>query len=327
MVRGSRAGSAQAAGAARRARAGLARAAEAAAQNAAATGYVSGWRLVRHLPERAALAGFRTAADQVHRRNGRSVRRLRSNLARVMPDLDEAALDELTREGVRSYLRYWAESFRLPAWPTDDLVARTRTVGEENLRRPYDEGRGVVAALPHMANWDWAGAWACATGVPLTTVAERLRPERLYDEFVAFRSSLGMQILPLTGDGSTFDRLVEVAGSGGFVCLLADRDLSRTSVQVDLCGAPARMPSGPAVLARRTGAPLVPTTLHYEGPGLVITFHDPVPAVPGAEGVAAMMQQVADRFSEGIRAHPQDWHMMQRVFAEDLEPRPDRAGD
>ena len=81
-------------------------------------------------------------------------------------------LEELTHEAVRSYLRYWRESFRLPAWPTDDLVRRTRTVGEHHLRDAFDRGRGVVAALPHMANWDWAGAWACATGMPLTTVAE-----------------------------------------------------------------------------------------------------------------------------------------------------------
>ena len=298
---------------------GVRAAAEAASQNAAALGYVSGWRLVRLLPERTALGVFARAADEVYRRNGKSVQRLRANLARVRPGLDAAQLDELTHAGVRSYLRYWAESFRLPAWPTDDLVRRTRTVGEHYLRDAYAEG-GVVIALPHMANWDWAGAWACATGMPLATVAERLKPERLYDEFVEFRSSLGMRILPLSGDDSTFERLVEYALGGGLVCLLADRDLSRTGVEVQLCGHRARMPRGPAVLARRTGAPLVPATLAYDGPDLVITFHAPVPQVEGEGSVAAMMQQVADRFTEGFRAHPEDWHMMQRVFADDLDP-------
>ena len=177
-----------------------------------------------------------------------------------------------------------------------------------------------MVALPHMANWDWAGTWGCATGMPLATVAERLQPERLYDEFVAYRNTLGMEILPLTGGDAVMPRLEEWARGGGLVCLLADRDLSRTGVEVDLCGAPARMPRGPAVLARRTGAPLVPATLHYDGPDLVVTVHPPVPPVEGDAGLVEMMQGVADAFTGGLRAHPQDWHMMQRVFVDDLAP-------
>jgi phosphatidylinositol dimannoside acyltransferase len=304
-------------------RSALGRAAEAASQNAVAFGYVSGWRLVRLLPERAALAVFARIADSVHRREGRSVRRLRANLARVRPDLDEEALHRLTHAAVRSYLRYWAESFRLPSWPMDDVVRRTRIVGEHNVRDAYAAGNGVVVPLPHMANWDWAGAWGCATGMPLTTVAERLRPERLYDEFVAFRASLGMEILP-AGDPSTFPTLVERVRAGRLVPLLADRDLSRSGVEVRLCGEPARMPRGPAELARRTGAPLVPATLAYDGPELVVTFHPPVPHVEGEDGVVEMMQAVADRFTDALRAHPADWHMMQRVFVADLRlPSPD----
>ena len=297
-------------------RRGLARAAEAASHNAVALGYVSAWRLVRLLPERTALGLFERAADGVYRRDGRSVRRLRANLSRVRPDLDERALDKLTHQAVRSYLRYWTESFRLPSWPIDDVVRRTRTVNESVLREAYAQGRGVVIPLPHMANWDWAGAWACATGMPLTTVAERLQPERLYDEFVAYRASLGMEILP-AGDPATFPTLIERARAGRLICLLADRDMSRAGVEVVLCGETAKMPRGPAELSRRTGAPLIPATLHYDGPELVITFHGPVPPAEGDQGVAAMMQAVADVFAEGFRAHPQDWHMMQRVFVAD----------
>jgi KDO2-lipid IV(A) lauroyltransferase len=295
----------------------LGRAAEAASQNAVALGYVSAWRLVRLLPERSALRLFAQIGDSVYRRDGRSVQRLRANLARVRPDLDAAALDDLTHRAVRSYLRYWTESFRLPSWPIEDVVRRTRTVHEEILRDAHAEGNGVVIALPHMANWDWAGAWACATGMPLTTVAERLKPERLYDEFVAYRASLGMEILP-AGDPATFATLVKRVKGGRLTCLLADRDMSRSGVEVSLCDEAARMPRGPAELARRTGAPLIPATLHYDGPDLVVTFHDPVPHAEGEEGIVAMMQAVADRFTDAFRAHPVDWHMMQRVFVADL---------
>ncbi|QWZ09368.1 phosphatidylinositol mannoside acyltransferase [Nocardioides panacis] len=299
---------------------GASRAASAAGDQVTTVGYLSGWRLVRLLPERAALAVFRRIADEIFRRDGTGVHRLRANLHRVRPDLADDELDALTHEAVRSYLRYWCESFRLPAWPIEDVVRRTRTRGEHHLRDAYAQGRGAVVPLPHMANWDWAGAWACATGMPLVTVAERLEPERLYDEFVAFRTTLGMEILPLTGGEATLPRLEAWVRDGGLVCLLADRDLSRTSVEVDLCGARARMPRGPALLARRTGAPLLPVTLHYTGDEMTITFSPPVPHADGDAGLVAMMQGVADAFTAGLREHPQDWHMMQKVFVEDLDP-------
>jgi len=292
------------------------RAAEAAAGHATTFGYLSGWRLVRLLPEPAARALFDRIADETYRRNGRGVQRLRANLARVAPDHQDD-LDRLTQQALRSYLRYWCESFRLPSQPLEEVVRRTRTVDEHHLRDAYAAGHGVVVALPHMANWDQAGAWACGTGMPLATVAERLRPERLYDQFVTYRNTLGMEILP-TGDPKVFERLADWVRAGGLVCLLADRDLSRSGVEVTLGGHRAKMPRGPAVLARRTGAPLVPATLHYDGPDLVLTFHPPVPAAEGEAGVVAMMQGVADRFTEGLREHPQDWHMMQKVFVDDL---------
>jgi lauroyl/myristoyl acyltransferase len=280
-------------------------------------GYLAGWRLVRLLPERHAQALFRRVADEIFRRDGAGVRRLRSNLGRVVPDLDEAALDALTKQAVRSYLRYWCESFRLPSWPLEDVVRRTRTVNEHLVRDALALGRGVVVPLPHMANWDWAGAWACAEVSPLWTVAERLRPERLYDEFVAYRRTLGMEILPLTGGEASLPRLEEWLRSGGLVCLLADRDLSRSGAEVDLCGHRAKVPRGPAVLSLRTGAPLVPVTLHYGPDVMTLTFHGPVPPDTGPGGDARMMQGVADAFTGAFHEHPEDWHMMQRVFVDE----------
>jgi phosphatidylinositol dimannoside acyltransferase len=281
------------------------------------TGFLAGWQVVRRLPEPQARALFQRLADEAYRRNGRGVRRLRANLAQVCPDLDGPALEELTRAAMRSYLRYWCEAFRLPSWPVDDVVARTRTVHEERLRQPYAAGRGVISALPHAGNWDWAGAWAGATGMPVTTVAERLRPERLYEEFVRYRAALGIRILPLTGGESPLPQLEEHLRTGGFVCLLADRDLSRRGVDVVLCGRPARMPVGPALLARTTGAALVPTTSAYAGDDMEITFHEEIEVGPGIEGLRRATQQLADAFTTAIRARPEDWHMLQRVFVEE----------
>jgi KDO2-lipid IV(A) lauroyltransferase len=270
------------------------------------------------MPERQALALFARLADRLHRKDGRAVQMLRANLSVVRPELGEAELEDLVHEATRSYLRYWAEAFRLPRWPVGDLVERTVTVDEERLRTPYAEGRGVIAVLPHQGNWDWAGAWACATGMPLLTVAERLRPERLYDEFVAFREGLGMRILPLTGGEDPRPQLEEWLRAGGFVCLLADRHLGGAAVEVEMCDRPISLPVGPALLAQRTGATLLPTTTAYDGPRLRITFHEPVRV---AHELRTPTQQIADAFTTALREAPQDWHMMQRVFR-DVSPVP-----
>ncbi len=289
-------------------------------------GYTGGWSAVRHLPERAAYALFRRIADAAWRRRGPSVRRLEANLSRALGTTDEAAVREASRAGMRSYLRYWCEVFRLPDWDRQRVVEHIRVEGEHNLREPLAVGRGVVAALPHMGNWDHGGAWACLTGAPVTTVAERLRPERLFERFVAYREGLGMEILPLTGStDDVFATLADRLRQGRLVPLLADRDLSRRGIEVNLLGEATRMPAGPALLAMRTGAALLPVTLWYEGDEpdhrLVVKFHSEVEAPDGMHGaarVAHLTQAVADTFSAGIAKHPEDWHMLQWLFLADL---------
>ena len=273
--------------------------------------YASGWAVVRALPEPVASRLFRAGADLAARRGGKSVDRLRSNLARVAPGQD------LTRAALRSYARYWCEVFRLPGMSRERVVGGMHTVGEERMRASVASGAGTVLALPHSGNWDHAGAWCGYTGVPFTTVAERLRPESLYDRFVAFRSSLGMEVLPLTGgERPPYEVLVERLEAGGTLCLLADRDLSARGVDVQFFGATARMPAGPASLALQTGATLLPVTLAFLPDGWLCTFH---PAVEHTD-VATMTQALADAFAEGIAAAPADWHMLQRLWLDDLAP-------
>jgi KDO2-lipid IV(A) lauroyltransferase len=276
--------------------------------------YAAGWALVRSLPEGSARRLFDTGADLAARRGGRGVDRLRRNLARVAPGAD---LDALTRAALRSYARYWLEVFRLPVTPTSVIVDGMRAIGEERARAAVASPRGVVFALPHSGNWDHAGAWFAATGVPFTTVAERLKPESLYDRFLEFRASLGMEVLPLTGGARPpFDVLTERLHAGGTICLMADRDLTPRGVDVDFFGATARMPAGPASLALKTGAALIPVHLAFLPAGWQVTFYEEV----APTDVPTMTQAMADCFAEGIGQHPADWHMLQRFWIDDLDP-------
>ncbi|MCX5458080.1 phosphatidylinositol mannoside acyltransferase [Streptomyces albidoflavus] len=287
--------------------------------------YGLGWSTVKKLPEPVAVRLGQTLADTVWKRRGKGVLRLEANLARVVPDAGPERLAELSRAGMRSYLRYWMESFRLPAWSETRIKEGFEPEGLHHLTDGLAAGKGVILALPHLGNWDLAGAWVTRNlGVPFTTVAERLNPETLYDRFVAYREGLGMEVLPHTG-GSAFGTLARRLRAGGLVCLVADRDLSASGVEVKFFGDTARMPAGPAILAQQTGALLLPVTLWFDAtPVMKGRVHPPV-EVPEtgtrAEKTSLMTQALADAFAEGIADHPEDWHMLQRLWLADLEPR------
>jgi phosphatidylinositol dimannoside acyltransferase len=288
-------------------------------------GYALGWKLVCRLPESWARAGFLAGADIAWRRQGPAVAMLEGNLRRVLgPQASGKQLRALSRETMRSYSRYWLEAFRLPVLPPERIIAGMHCVGEERLQDNIKAGRGVIVALPHMGNYEQAGFWIINRGVgTFTTVAERLKPDSLFGRFLAFREGLGMEVLPATGGARPFGVLAQRLRAGRLVCLVSDRDVTGGGIEVEFFGEKARMMGGPAALAVQTGAALLPVTLWFDGPGWGAEIHEEIPVPAGGarrEQVAAMTQQLALVYQEGIRAHPQDWHMLQPVFVADLDP-------
>ena len=295
------------------------------ARKAVAAGYGAAATLAKTLPEPLVRAAFNLASDVAWRRRGRGVAQLEANLSRVIPSMSDDELRRLSRRALRSYARYWLEFFRLPVLGADRILGRMNVEGEERLRDALDSGRGAILALPHTGNWDHAGAWVALRGHPFTTVAERLKPESLFDRFVAVRERLGMEVLPLTSDASTFAVLLKRLRAGRLVCLVSERDLAASGVAVTFFGEPTTMPAGPASLAVATGAALLPATLWFTddgrpGGGWAAKIHPEL--APPAEGdrrakVAAMSQQLADVFADGIAEHPHDWHMLQPLWLAD----------
>jgi KDO2-lipid IV(A) lauroyltransferase len=285
--------------------------------------YAAGWSAVKALPEGVARRLFQAGADRAVRSRGRGVRQLEANLRRVvggeLPPL-------LLEDAMRSYARYWLETFRLPVMDREAIYAAAdrHPIGVDNLDKAYAEGRGVILVLPHMANWDIAAVWLVKHGMPFTTVVERLRPESLFRRFVAFRESIGMEVLPLTGgERPAAEVLADRLRAGRVICLVGDRDLSRSGVPVTFFGEPATMPPGPALLAIKTGAALLPAGLWFDGPSWIHHIHPPVPtATTGRlrDRVVAATQAVADVFAADIAEHPADWHMLQRLWLADLDP-------
>jgi len=279
-------------------------------------GFAAGWRLVRALPLPAGRALFNAAADRAYRKNGPGIQRLRQNLARVVAEDD---LEATVRAGLRSYARYWLEAFRLPSQTKAQFLAGFHMPPEyfDQLKSAVAEGNGVVLALPHVANWDAAGAWVVSNGWPMITVAQRLKPEGVFRQFLAYREKLGMVVLPLTGgERPPLDVLAERLGQGWVVALLGDRDLSRSGVEVSFFGGRTRMPPGPAILAIRTNAPLFAVDLSFSPTRTVAVLRRVVPPTDGPLDVRVKQttQALADAYAAGIAANPQDWHMLQKLW-------------
>src|SRR5580704_7401856 len=290
-------------------------------------GYAAGWSLVCRLPEPWMARAFRFSADLAWRRQGPGIQVLEANLVRVLgQDVDGATLRAASRQVMRNYARYWLEIFRLPMLPVEQLVDGMYDPdgAAQAILDTVGAGRGLIIAIPHMGNWDQAGAWIITKGAgSFTTVMERLKPESVYERFVTFREGLGMEVLPASGGVRPFGILAQRLRAGKIVILPADRDVTGSGIEVDFFGEKAKMMAGPAALAVLTGAALLPAALWFEDDGWGVHVGAEIPQP--AEGtrpqkIAAMMQDIATFFEDGIRKHPHDWLMLQKVFVADLDP-------
>lgn len=274
--------------------------------------------MVPKLPRSLVNTLFAMGADIAARRNRGGAARLRHNLARVVPQAGPVELDDLTRRAMRSYARYWQEAFCLPSMDIDEVRSRVDLTGIEYLDAALEEGNGAVLALPHTGNWDVAGVWLVAHFGNFTTVVERLRPESLYERFVAYRESLGFEVVPADGSVS-FRTLLRRLRENKVVCLVGDRDLNGSGVPVTFFGEKARFPAGPARLALSTGAALLPVGSWFTDGGWAVRVHPRI-RVSSREEVPAATQALADIFAGDIAAHPTDWHMLQPFWTADREP-------
>ena len=253
------------------------------------------------MPEFVARNAFGAGAHYAARGGGPE--QLRKNLARVIGVPPAQVPDGLIRASLASYARYWREAFRLPSM--DHAEARERidavtACGSEHVagrpgRRPRrGDGPAAQRELGH------GRVWMVQKHGTFTTVAERLKPESLYQRFIDYRESLGFEMLPLTGgERPPFEVLAERLRDNRFVCLMADRDLTRTGVQVDFFGEPTRMPAGPAKLAIETGATCFRRTATTTREAGSSTCQAPLDTSSG--DVTAITQALADRFAKQHR--------------------------
>jgi phosphatidylinositol dimannoside acyltransferase len=287
---------------------------------AASRRWLVAWTLVRGLPAPLAFALGRAGGRLYHRLDRGRREALTANLARVLgPGTPRRALARTVRRGFASYGRYWVEAFRLEDLTAADIRERLRIEGREHIDAALAAGRGAIFASPHIGNWDAGGAWLAASGYPATAVVERLRPAELYERFAAYRRTLGLELLPLDDGSETLRGVIQALRAGRLACLVCDRDLTGGGLEVRLFGARALMPGGPASVALKTGAPLLPCTVYHDRrPGYWRAVVHP-PLEPERSGdtrkdTLALTQRLADEFEGLIAAAPTQWHVLSRYF-------------
>lgn len=211
------------------------------------------------------------------------------------------------------YGRYWAEVFWLRPDRKEEIVANAEIVNEEVMHRSKAAGKGLILVLPHMGNWEVAGAVAESIGLPALSAAENLPNPLITEWFVNIRKMVGLDIV-LTGRGMRATAaLARRLKEGGTVALLSDRDVSGRGVPVTFFGEETTMPAGPVALADKTGAAIhVVGSYFKEGRGHRYVIADAL-QIPHAdsrdERIAAGVQAAAEVLEEMIRVAPEDWHL------------------
>lgn len=283
--------------------------------------YWLGWHLVWRLPTRFAFWCFGRAAIIVWKREITGVRQLELNLARVHGYEDsDPRIRELSRLAMQSYMRYYCETFLLPRWSKERILRTVRTENVEPLETAMKSG-GAILSLPHLANWDLAGAWAALNFGSVCSVAERLRPEGVFQKFLAMRAALGVKLMPLTGQGGTYEFLRDHVNQGELVALLGDRDVAKNGMGNQFFGHRATLPIGAALLALDTGRPLFTCAAWYEGKNMVISFDNEIEfdrsPVQGRERLRRAQEVTAHivrNFEAHIAAHSTNWHQLQPIW-------------
>jgi KDO2-lipid IV(A) lauroyltransferase len=238
-------------------------------------------------------------------------------------ELRGAQLEAAVAGTFDSYARYWLEMFRLPHVGPAEVEANIDVVGYEHVEAGLAAGRGVILALPHLGGWEYAGAWVVkAKGNRLLVVVEPVEPPELFDWFVRVRAAMGMDVVALGPKAAS--AALRALRDNWLLALVCDRDLHGDGVEVEFFGEKTTMPAGPAMLALRGGAVIVPVAVYFRPQGghhaVVRPPLDTTRRGSVRNDVARITQDLAHEFEGLISAEPQQWHLLQPNWPSDHEP-------
>jgi phosphatidylinositol dimannoside acyltransferase len=283
-------------------------------------GYRTGAAVARWLPGIVAEGLAPPIALGVSFANAERRAMIERHLRRVNPQWPTVRIRQAVQAAFDSYARYWIESLRLPSLSARTVAAGFRIVGFSHITTALDRGTGAILALPHLGGWEWAGRWLGDIGYRSTVVVERLEPPELFDWFVKLRRDLGMNVVPLGPSAAT--AVLRALRDNQIVCLLSDRDIQGGGPKVEFFGEGTTLPAGPATLALRTGAPILPVAAYFtrQVNGHFTIVRPPVSATREGslrDDVTRVTQALAHEFEYLIRRAPDQWHMFRPNWPSD----------
>lgn len=282
------------------------------------------YQLASALARAVPLSALSASAERVGARVGprfmeAKAAQLGRHIQRADPDLSPTEVEAAVARGIGSYARYWVESFRLPTLSARAVDRGFSVVGYDRVEASFASGVGPILVLPHLGAWEWAAAWlGRVMDEEVTAVVERLEPVEVFDWFVELRRAYGIEVVPL--GPQALSKLVKAVRAKKIVCLLSDRDVSGTGVEVEFFGEKTTLPAGPALLARRTGAPLLPTAVYFRGRGRIGHVGPPIltsPDVKLRDDIQRVTQELATAMEGLIRAAPDQWHLLEPNWPSD----------
>lgn len=287
-----------------------------------AVAYRAGEFFARHAPAPAARGAALAASLAVAAASRDRRLIVRRNLERALGrPMGRAESSRRVAAAFDWYARYYLESFQLPGLDAAAIDAGFGYEGVDAIERAVRSGTGPILVMPHLGTWEWAAWWlALVPGMKVTAVVEPLEPPEVFEWFRSFRERLGMDIIALGPDAG--GRLAAAIKRGDVVCLLADRDVVGTGVEVEFFGERTRLPAGPALLALRTGAPLIPAAVYWRGSARHAIALPPLDTRRSGgirSDVSRLVQDYAAALEDLIRVAPEQWHLMLPNWPSDYE--------
>ena len=216
----------------------------------------------------------------------------------------------IARRAFQNYGRMLTDFLLIGSLSPEELRQRMSIDGLDHVDAALARGRGAIMAVPHMGSWDMAGSYAGALGYAVSAVTERF-PGSLDDEVVHTRQRFGLNVIAL--GRSAVRGITQALQANGIVALLCDLEQG-PGVGVRFFGKRAVVPGGPAAIALKTGAALMPACQYATSPGHHHVHLDaPLTWAPG-ETKEALMQRVVNRFEDFIKERPDQWYAFRPMF-------------
>jgi KDO2-lipid IV(A) lauroyltransferase len=247
---------------------------------------------------------------------------LLANLRHVLPNASDAELRAVAQRNLVNSVKAWIDFFQVPHLPRRRLEQLLATQGEDQLEQALRLGRGVLVVSVHLGSWEIAAAsWASAHG-PVGLLAEQIQPRAVYERFVRIRSSMGIRVIPLAR--TAVREMLRLLSENRAVCVAMDRDILRTGEPFRFFDATTSIPTGAVEIALKTGAPILPAFCLRQPDDTYLAVGEPFFVIDSTgdrrRDVHAGVERLLRIFERHIRAHPDQWHVLEPLWP--ATPRP-----